>query len=142
MEQSEHYKLLITHLLKVYWQLSETMSGFHEWFKQECWFICAHIKYFSDKINSQYSVRGNLVPASALLDTHSSIQLSDGSFSNRGMSLHRYLDTARTMSHRMYLSSSSIRLIRINFRLDYASYHRGTPFVPNFSKNYASIREK
>ena len=39
----------------------------------------------------------------ALLDTHASIQLSDGSFSNRGMSLHRYLDSARTMNNRMYL---------------------------------------
>ena len=39
----------------------------------------------------------------ALLDTHASIQLSDGSFNNRGMSLHRYLDSARTMNHRMYL---------------------------------------
>lgn len=39
----------------------------------------------------------------ASLDTHASIQLSDGSFNNRGMSLHRYLDSARTMNHRMYL---------------------------------------
>lgn len=62
MEQSKHYKLLITHVLKVYWQLSETMSDFHEWFKQECWLIFAHIGYFSDKINSQYSIRGNLLP--------------------------------------------------------------------------------
>ena len=40
----------------------------------------------------------------ALLDTHALIQLSDGSYNNRGMSLHRYLDSARTMNHRMYLS--------------------------------------
>jgi hypothetical protein len=35
-------------------------------------------------------------------DTHASIQLSDGSFNNRGMSLHRYLNSARTMNNRMY----------------------------------------
>ena len=39
-----------------------------------------------------------------VLDTHASVQLSDGSFNNRGMSLHGYLDSARTMNHRMYLS--------------------------------------
>jgi hypothetical protein len=67
-------------------------------------YALTYIGNFSDKINSQYSIRGNCLRC-ALLDTqaHASIQLSDGSFNNRGMSLHRYLDSARTMNHCMYL---------------------------------------
>ncbi|KAF8806380.1 hypothetical protein BYT27DRAFT_7190929 [Phlegmacium glaucopus] len=49
-------------------KLSEKMSSFHEWFKQE--------------FNTLY-------------------ELSDGSFNSRGMSLHRYLDSARTMNHHL-----------------------------------------
>ena len=32
------HSYLSSPLLTYYWQLSDTMSSFHEWFKQECWY--------------------------------------------------------------------------------------------------------
>jgi hypothetical protein len=65
--------------------------------------ILDYISQTKSIVNTLYEVI--CASASALLDrdTHPSIQLSDGSYNNRGMSLHRYLDSARTMNHRMYL---------------------------------------
>ncbi|KAJ7072281.1 hemerythrin HHE cation binding domain-containing protein [Mycena amicta] len=65
-------------------RLSETMSSFHNYFKQE--------------FNSLYEV---LRAYESPTQIYSRIQLADGSFTKRGLSLNLYLDMARKLNHHL-----------------------------------------
>lgn len=96
-------------------------------------------------ICSQYSIQGNLLPPRPAW--HSCLNTALRRLIQRPWYVSSSLPWQCQDHEPSYVTinciNSSVRLIcLINFRLDYASYHRGAAFVSNISKNYASILER